>query len=58
MNQPHGDFEDIKVKFVELFQNKSDLKKIEDFLEDHEVKRIAGRFLQLFEELMNTGKGR
>ena len=54
----YRDFEDMKVKLVDLFQNKFDLRKIEDFLEGHEAERIAERFLQLFEELMETGKRR
>ena len=54
----YRDFEDMKVKLVDLFQNKFDLKKIEDFLEDHKAERIAERFLQLFEDLIEIEKRR
>ena len=46
------DFEDMKVKLIDLFQNKFDLKRIEDFLEDNKAERIAQKFLQLFEKLI------
>ncbi|MCH7682393.1 MAG: glycosyltransferase [Gemmatimonadetes bacterium] len=52
----YRDFEDMKVKLINLFQNKFDLKRIEDFLEDNKAERIAERFLQLFEELMKIRK--
>ena len=61
----HGDeivkyhnFEDMKVKLIDLFHNKFDLSRIEDFLENHNAERIAERFLQLFKRLMKTRKRR
>jgi len=59
----HGDeiikyrnFKDMKVKLIDLFQNKFDIGLVDAFLEDHKAERIAERFLQLFEELMRTQK--
>ena len=52
----YRDFEDMKIKLIDLFQGKFDLSRIEAFLEDHKAERIAERFVQLFEELMETQK--
>lgn len=52
----YRDFEDMKAKLIDLFQNKFDLKKIEGFLEDHKAEKVAERFLQLFEVLMKIRK--
>lgn len=52
----YRDFEDMKAKLIDLFPGKFDLGRIEAFLEDHKAERIAGRFVQLFEELMETQK--
>ncbi len=52
----YRDFEDMKAKLIDLFQGKFDLGRIEAFLEDHKAERISGRFVQLFEELMETQK--
>ena len=54
----YRDFEDMKAKLIDLFHNEFDLGRIEAFLEDHKAERIAERFLQLFEELMETRKRR
>jgi len=55
----HGDeiwkyrgFEDMKVKLIDLFNNKFDLSKVEIFLEQHNAERIAEKFIQLFEKLL------
>ncbi len=50
----YRDFDDMKVKIIDLFNNKFDLIKIETFLEQHNSERIANRFLELFEELIKT----
>jgi len=52
----YRDFEDMKAKLIDLFQGKFDLGRIEAFLEDHKAERIAGRFVQLFDELLETQK--
>ncbi len=52
----YRDFEDMKAKLIDLFQDKFDLGRIEAFLEDHKAERIAGRLVQRFEELMGTQK--
>ncbi len=50
----YQDFDDMKVKLIDLFNNKFDLSKVETFLEQHNAERIANRFLELFEELMKN----
>ena len=54
----YRDFEDMKAKLLGLFQSDFDLSRIEAFLEDHQAERIAERFVQLFEGLMGTRKGK
>lgn len=54
----YRDFEDMKTKLIDLFHGKFDRSRIEAFLEDHNAERIAIRFLELFEELMETRKRR
>jgi hypothetical protein len=53
----YRDFEDMKAKLIDLFQGRFDPGRIKAFLEDHKAERIAERFIQLFEELMETQKG-
>ncbi len=53
----YRDFEDMKAKLVDLLQGKFDPSRIEPFLEDHKAERTAERFIQLFEELMETQTG-
>ena len=48
----YRDFEDMKVKLIDLFNNKFDLSKVEIFLEQHNAERIAEKFIQLFEKLL------
>ncbi len=48
----------MKVKLIDLFNNKFDFSKVETFLEQHNAERIANRFLELFEELMKNRNGR
>jgi len=55
--EKYRDFEDMKAKLIDLFQGKFDPGRIEAFLEEHKAERIAERFIQLFEELMETQKG-
>jgi hypothetical protein len=50
----YRDFDEMKVKLTNLFNNKFDLGKVETFLEQHNTERIANRFLKLFEELMKN----
>ena len=50
----YRDFDEMKVKLIDLFNNKFDLSKVETFLEQHNAERIANRFLKLFEELMKN----
>ena len=52
----YRDLEDLKVKLIDLFQNKFDLKRIEVFLEDNKAEGIAENFLQLFEHLIRQHK--
>ncbi len=47
----YRDFDDMKVKLVDLFQNKFDLSSVKAYLEIHSAERIAERYFQLFEEL-------
>jgi len=48
----------MKVKLIDLFNNKFDLSKVEKFLEQHNAERIANRFLELFKELIkNRNRG-
>jgi hypothetical protein len=51
-------FEDMKAKLLGLFQSDFDLSRIEAFLEEHQAERIAERFVQLFEGLRGTRKGK
>ena len=48
----YRDFDEMKIKIIDLFNNKFDLSKVETFLEQNNAERIADRFLELFEELM------
>ena len=48
----YREFDEMKVKLIALFQNKFDIKRTEDFLEDNKAERIAEKFLQLFEKLI------
>ena len=50
----YRDFDDMKVKLIDLFNNKFDFSKVETFLEQHNAERIANRFLELFEELIKN----
>jgi len=54
----YRDFEDMKAKLIDLFNNEFDIKRVETFLKDYKDERIAERFLQLFEELIETRKRR
>ena len=54
----YRDFEDMKAKLIDLFSNEFDIKRVETFLKDYKDERIAERFLQLFEELIETRKRR
>ena len=54
----YRDFDEMKVKLIDLFNNKFDFNKVETFLEQHNAERIAKRFLELFEELMKNRNGR
>ena len=50
----YQDFDDMKVKIIDLFNNKFEICKVETFLEQHNAERIADRFLELFEELIKN----
>ncbi|MHC1567914.1 MAG: glycosyltransferase family protein [Candidatus Syntropharchaeia archaeon] len=50
----YRDFEEMKLKLVELFEGKFDINRVKSFLEKYNAERIARRFLQLFEELMEA----
>ncbi len=50
----YRDFEDMKVKLVDIFGGKSDLNKVKAFLKEHNAENIAKRFVLLFEELIKT----
>ena len=50
----YRDFDDMKVKLIDLFNNKFDFSKVERFLEQHNAERTANRFLELFEELIKN----
>jgi len=52
----YKDFNEMKVKLIDLFNNKFDLGKVEAFLEQHNAERTAKKFLELFEELMRIKK--
>lgn len=54
----YRDFEDMKAKLIDLFNNEFDIKRVVAFLKDHKDEKIAERFLQLFEELIETRKRR
>ena len=54
----YRDFKDMKAKLIDLFNNRFDVKKVEVFLKDHSDERIAEKFIQLFEELIETRKKR
>ena len=54
----YRDFDDLKVKLNDLFNNKFNLNKVETYLEQHNVERIATRFVELFKELISTQKSR
>ena len=50
----YRDFDDMKIKLIELFQGKFDLAIVKDFLKNYEAERIAERFIKLFEKLMEA----
>jgi len=52
------DFEDMKIKLIELFQGKLDLAIVKAFLKNYEAERIADRFIKLFEKLMEARERR
>ncbi len=52
----YGDFKDMKIKLIELFENGFDLKKVITFLENHKTERIAEKFIHLFGELISKRK--
>lgn len=54
----YRDFEDMKIKLIELFQGKFDLAIVKAFLKNYEAERIAERFIKLFEKLMKARERR
>lgn len=50
----YRDFEEMKTKLVDLFRNKFDPGEIEAFLQGHKAERVAQRFIQLFENLLEA----
>jgi len=54
----YQDFEDMKIKLIELFQGKFELAIIKAFLKNYEAERIAERFIKLFEKLMKARERR
>lgn len=50
----YRDFEDMKVKLIDIFGGKFDLNKVKAFLKEHNAENIAKRFVLLFEELIKT----
>ena len=48
----YRDFDDMKVKLIDLFNDKFKLSKVETFLDQHNAERISNRYLELFEELI------
>ncbi|MHA2061300.1 MAG: hypothetical protein ACW963_03305 [Candidatus Sifarchaeia archaeon] len=50
----YRDFNDLKAKLIDLFNNKFDLSKVKTYLEQHNAERIAKKFLGLFEELLRS----
>ena len=51
----YDDFEDLKKKLIELFDNGFDINKVKKFLEKNNATKIASRFIRLFEELKKEG---
>ncbi|MFQ6116115.1 MAG: hypothetical protein ACE5NG_18800, partial [bacterium] len=54
----YRDFNELKAKLIDLFNNKFDLSKVKAYLEHHNSERIATEFLVLFEELILARKKR
>lgn len=54
----YHDFEDMKIKLIELFQGKFDLAIVKAFLKNYEAERIAERFIKLFEKLIEARERR
>jgi len=54
----YRDFEDMKIKLIDLFEGKFNLGSVEAFLEGNGAERIAERFIRLFEEVMKNRKRR
>lgn len=54
----YRNFEDMKIKLIELFQGKFDPAIVKDFLKNYEAERIAERFIKLFEKLMEVRERR
>ncbi|MFQ6083206.1 MAG: hypothetical protein ACE5WD_07600, partial [Candidatus Aminicenantia bacterium] len=52
----YRDFEDMKAKLIDIFNDKFDLNKVKAFLKEHNAEKIASRFLTLFEELLKARK--
>ncbi len=48
----YRDFNDMKIKLVNLFEGKFDHRKLETFLEEHKAQRVAEKFIRLFEDLL------
>jgi hypothetical protein len=48
----YRDFNDMKIKLVNLFEGKFDHRKLETFLEEHKAERVAEKFIRLFEDLL------
>ncbi len=50
----YKDFNDLKDKLIDVFNNKYNLEKVKLYLEQHGAERIANRYLELFEDLMKV----
>ena len=50
----YQDFNDLKDKLIDVFNNKFNLGKVKSYLEQHSAEQIANRYLELFEDLMKA----
>ncbi|MFQ6617439.1 MAG: hypothetical protein ACE5QV_02015 [Fidelibacterota bacterium] len=52
----YSDFEDMKLKLIDIFKGEFDISRVKAFLEDRKDERIAEKFLKLFKELLKKRK--